>query len=792
MPKAIEPPQTDRNCCPFLSPIVILVALCGILLSTTVSLVVRSYTKSLDEAEFKQQITIFLATVERRRRNTEDLLRTFRSLLAFHPNLTEEQFQTTFEDIIHRPDSAGSFAWAPLIPHANRTSIEAKMLELNTPYPEFTEGSISHAPTELVVRAANRPEYLPIRFIEPLAGQKHLIGLDLLHIPEIAQTIEFVKTGGDIRVSPRINIRFEDHVQPGLVAVIPVYRPSLEPESEADRNSQFCGAALAILSLPKIMEGFQNATGKLNLDVMWVDVLSPTNRSVLHTSLKTNQASPLREEITESEFCTGPFIRQSIDISGRSWDILFRRSSNWTIGPASHMPAISLTLGLLFTALLTLYFATLQRNKTRAEYLVTLRTAELAAANAQLIEEITHRNQTEEARRELDRQLQETQKLESLGILAGGIAHDFNNILTTIIGNAGLAKIDLPPNSSAPTSLKEIEQAAKHAADLCRQLLAYAGKAKFKLRKLNLSQFVEKNMEFLQLSISKKITLKYRLQPNLPPTLADPTQLQQILMNLVINASEAMHNQVGTITIHTRLLQLTPDLLNEIHPPNSLQPGPCLAIEIHDTGSGMPPDVLNRIFEPFYSTKFTGRGLGLAATLGIARSHNGALHVTSQPNQGSQFTLLLPQAEGQADDDTTFSTTPTQFKSHGTLLLADDEAAVRKIAAKLLEKAGFTVHTAEDGASALHLFQQQPDTYRAVILDLTMPRMDGATAIKAIRKISSHTPLLVMSGYSESDTVKLACASPFNAFIQKPFGPDEFLSTLQQLLEPNPQKPAES
>ncbi|MFM1941668.1 MAG: hypothetical protein RI897_650 [Verrucomicrobiota bacterium] len=781
-----------RSCCPFFSPITIIVALCGILLSTTVSLVVRSYTKSLDEAEFKQQITVFLAAVERRRRNTEDLLRTFRSLLAFHPNLTQEQFQTTFEDIIHRPDSAGSFVWAPLIPHANRASVEAKMLKLNTPYPEFTEGSISHGPTELVIRAANRPEYFPIRFIEPQAGQQHLVGLDLLQIPEIAETIEFVKTGGDIRVSPRINIRFEDHVQPGLVAVIPVYRPSLEPESEADRNSQFCGAALAILSLPKIMEGFQSAVSKLNLDVMWVDVLSPTNRSVLHSTFKNTHPQTLQNQLTETEFCTGPFIRQSIAISGRTWDLLFRRSSDWTIGPVTHMPAISLNIGLLFTALLTLYFATLQRNKARAEHLVTLRTAELASANAQLIEEITHRTQTEEARRELDRQLQETQKLESLGLLAGGIAHDFNNILTTIIGNAGLAKIDLPPNSPAPTSLKEIEQAAKHAADLCRQLLASAVIAKFKLRKLNLTHFVEKNMEFLQLSISKKISLKYRLQPNLPPTLADPTQLQQILMNLVINASEAMHDKVGTITIHTRLLQLTPELLNEIHPPNSLQPGPCLAIEIHDTGSGMPPDVLKRIFEPFYSTKFTGRGLGLAATLGMARSHNGALHVASQPNQGSQFTLLLPPTEGHADNDTSISTKPTQFKSHGTLLLVDDEAAVRKVAAKLLEKAGFNVHTAEDGASALHLFQQQPDTYRAVILDLTMPRMDGATAIKAIRKISSHTPLLMMSGYSEGDTVKLACSSPSTAFIQKPFGPDELLNTLQQLLESHPEKKTQS
>ena len=260
------------------------------------------------------------------------------------------------------------------------------------------------------------------------------------------------------------------------------------------------------------------------------------------------------------------------------------------------------------------------------------------------VTDITERKSAENKRLQLERQMQETQKLESLGVLAGGIAHDFNNLLTVILGNASLALDELPPTSAAGDSLKAIEHTALRAAELCRQMLAYSGKGRFVIESIPLGALIRDMVSLLKASISKKAMLHLNLAESLPPLRGDPSQIRQIVMNLVINASEALGDHAGTITLATGLLDESPEPLAGVHFGEPLAQGPYVWLEVSDTGCGMDPETRRRIFEPFFTTKFTGRGLGLSAVLGIVRGHQGALKVQSEPGKGTTFKVLFPAA----------------------------------------------------------------------------------------------------------------------------------------------------
>jgi PAS domain S-box-containing protein len=262
--------------------------------------------------------------------------------------------------------------------------------------------------------------------------------------------------------------------------------------------------------------------------------------------------------------------------------------------------------------------------------------------------DITTRKLAEETADKLEQKMQEAQKLESLGVLAGGIAHDFNNLLSVVLGNASLARLEAAETPANAARLDSIVTAANRAAELCRQLLAYAGKGSFSLTRLNLNALITETTRLLELSISKQARLEFALAPALPAIEADASQLRQIIMNLVINASEALgeHN-AGTIRLATTVVRLPQPGAASLGPVAELAPGDYVCTEISDTGSGMTPDVLGRIFDPFFTTKFTGRGLGLAAVLGIVRTHQGALRVTSIPGHGSTFHIYLPVSQSQ-------------------------------------------------------------------------------------------------------------------------------------------------
>ena len=387
-------------------------------------------------------------------------------------------------------------------------------------------------------------------------------------------------------------------------------------------------------------------------------------------------------------------------------------------------------------------------------------------------------------RLKLETKLQQTQKLESLGLLAGGIAHDFNNILTAIMGHASLASFDVAPSSPLGESIRLIEESAKRAADLCQQMLAYSGKGRFTVRQIDLSGFVKGVVNLLRISIGKNCHLLQNLAEGLPRIEADSTQLQQVVMNLVINAAEAIGEQEGTIRMVTRNMQIDRAMLETMYLAQNLAEGEYVMLEIADTGCGMSTETLARVFDPFFTTKFTGRGLGLAAVLGIVRGHNGAIRVESAPGEGTKFTLIFPVATHSLAplDESSSLVSISSRNAERTVLVVDDEPSVRAIARAMLARWGFRVLDANDGVDGVNLFRDNAREIDLVLLDLTMPRLGGESAFREMQAIRPDVRVFMMSGFDQNNENQRLVGCGLAGFIQKPFTAQELMTKIGTVL----------
>jgi signal transduction histidine kinase/CheY-like chemotaxis protein len=383
-----------------------------------------------------------------------------------------------------------------------------------------------------------------------------------------------------------------------------------------------------------------------------------------------------------------------------------------------------------------------------------------------LVTDITERVQAERA-------LVQSQKLESLGVLAGGIAHDFNNLLGAMQGNVELAMTEVSQERSLPY-LQTLKGLMAKASGLLTQMLAYAGQGKSRVGTLDLNQLVGEMTHLLGTSISKKARMVLELHPELPPMAGDPSQIQQVIMNLVLNASEAMGDQSGVITLATHPERLSKAAIDTGYPGQPLQPGLHVALVVSDRGAGMTPEVLKKIFDPFFTTKFTGRGLGLAAILGIVRGHQGGIQVSSVPGRGSRFKLLFPAVRDPvqpAPAEAPQPQVPAGLEHEGgAVLVVDDEDEMRAVAVLALERAGLSTLQARDGLQALDLVQRNPDRIRVILMDLTMPNMDGEEACRELRRRGPRMAIILTSGFNETEALSRFEGVGLSGFLQKPFG----------------------
>ncbi len=429
------------------------------------------------------------------------------------------------------------------------------------------------------------------------------------------------------------------------------------------------------------------------------------------------------------------------------------------------------------------------------EHRVAERTADLRAAQ-QLTEDLFHREQAaRHAAEASEAQSRHVQKLESIGVLAGGLAHDFNNLLHVVLGNADIALSRLPSRSPAREPLEEVVRATIRAADLTRQMLAYSGKGAFVVRHLDLSREVRELATLLRTAISKQATLVWELASDLPAVNADATQVRQIVMNLITNASDALRDTEGTITLRTGIAQ--PEELNDtglglsVPEQDSLRDTAAryVFLEVSDTGAGMTPDTLHRIFDPFFSTKFAGRGLGLAAVMGIVRSHQGLIRIRTEPGRGTSFRVLFPAEPGPVGHLDISALPRSDWHGNGTVLVVEDEEGVREVAERMLQDFGFQTLSARDGREALEAIKRAGDTVTAVLLDLSMPRLGGQEAVRRLRQTPPEMPVSLRSGYTaEAVATQLKEPGASNTtFLQKPFLTEDLLGALRRVMDTTPQ-----
>ena len=398
--------------------------------------------------------------------------------------------------------------------------------------------------------------------------------------------------------------------------------------------------------------------------------------------------------------------------------------------------------------------------------------------------DITDRKKAEEKHKKLEVKILHSQKLESLGVLAGGIAHDFNNLLVAILGNAELALMDMSPESPVYESVEEIKNASVRASELTRQMLAYSGKGQFVVKAIDINRLIDEMGHILNVSISKKAVLKYNFDKNLPSVYADASQIRQIIMNLIINASEAIGEKSGIITISTGLIDAKRDYLSIIRIDEFLPEGYYVFIEVSDTGCGMDKEVQDKLFDPFFSTKFIGRGLGLSAVQGIVRGHTGAIKVYSEPGKGSTFKILLPCPDLLYNvPEKEISPELRELTAKGTVLVVDDEETVRAYASRILERLGFKVLTAKDGRDGVEKFRAHTDEISLVLLDMTMPHMDGKEAFRELKIIKPDISVILSSGYNEQEATSYFTGKGLAGFIQKPFQIDTLVAKLREVLQ---------
>lgn len=389
----------------------------------------------------------------------------------------------------------------------------------------------------------------------------------------------------------------------------------------------------------------------------------------------------------------------------------------------------------------------------------------------------------EQERRQIESQMLQTQKLESLGLLAGGIAHDFNNLLTGIMGHTSLALIDLPPNHELQPHLAAIDQAAQRAAELCHQLLVYAGRGQRSLEVVDLSNLVREMGNILRLPTNRshQVAIHYDLDTNLPPILVEASQIRQVVLNLLTNAIEAIGERSGSVTLRTGVASLSAADLRRLRLMPTIPPGDYVTLTVSDTGIGMDEATLRRIFDPFFSTKPKGHGLGLAAVQGIVRRHNGAIRVESTPGLGSTFTVYLPAAHQATPVVTTNATMPIVLR--GTALIVDDDPAIRATLNRILERAGMVTTEAANGQAALSMLTESALSIDIALVDLAMPGMNGLELLAAIRRRMPQLPVLLMSGNAGEVTKDNLPLDHYTDFLPKPYRSRDLLEKMSTLLQ---------
>ncbi len=849
----------------------------GVLASAWTSSQLQELESRALAASFRLDVAERQFALERALDESKGALHAAAGFRAATGEVTDRQFSTFVARLLERHPAVQAIGWDPVVRQADRRRHEMDARRAGHPEYRITE----RAAQGEMVSAAERAEYVPVRMIEPLAGNESAIGFDVASETSRLAALERARDTGALVISEPITLVQEKERQVGFLGILPQYGAT-EHSTPEQRRRSIRGYHVGVFRVRALVDSALEPFDRAGVDLRVYDV-SAGDRQLLQERLADSSSD-------ERVRVEAPTRSVAVQAGSRRWELEFSATPAYVRGHRSATPVAALIVGLIITALGTAYLALFQRafvareqskleleaaaerlhltvdavadgawdwniatdeihvsdtsltglgySRADAEGVVDFWTSlihpedlprvlialqEHLDGHTSVYEcenrlrtksgeyrwnldrgrvvkraedgtalrmvgtdtDITLRKLAEQERSTLEERMRHSQKLESLGVLAGGIAHDFNNLLVGVLGSADVALREMPEDSPGRQHVERIKTSGARAAELTSQMLAYAGAGRMRVERLDLRAVVDEMSALLSASISKKAEFRREIGDEEPLVAGDATRLRQVVMNLITNASDALDGKSGTIDVRTGVQYAATEYLRTLEFGAERPPGAYSFVEVSDSGVGMTDEVRRRMFDPFFSTKFQGRGLGLAAVLGIVSSHNGAIDITSAPGAGTSIRVLLPFAARSIEARATTSERApvSRWQHDGVALIIDDESGVREVVQSLLEACGFRVLTAVDGVDGVTTFREHADDIDLVVLDVAMPRRDGAETCREIRAICPTARVLFSSGFDETESINALIDGGHTGFIHKPYLANDFIAQVRALVE---------
>ena len=675
------------------------------------------------------------------------------------PSVSREEFSLCAGPFLTRVPSLKVLQWAPRIGIDQREHFEQEARREGWPEYRIIEPDSKGQ----LVPAQRREEYFPIWFAATKTGFEARFGWDFAADPVLMKAIDECRDSGRFVISDAIDLNKVGIKGVMVQTFLPIYDGPQNTKTVADRRTHLKGLLVGLCQVDDLVEralAYAADAGPQGIDLALWDESSPTGHRLLHY-----HASRMRQENvavpTDPHDLAGANIHHAatMTVGGRRWSLICTPAPYFFTARETWRSWTILMIGLIVSAFSAAYALTAATRTQRIERLVTERTLEL---------------------RKKDDQLRQSQKLEAVGALAGGIAHEFNNLLQAIGGYTRYAMEGLNPEEQPHQDLQNVLQAADRAKSLTRQLLSFSRRQTVERKHLDANQMVGDVTKMLRPLLGESIQLKVILGQDVGIVFADAGSFQQVLLNLCLNARDAMPSG-GEIMVKTRGMSVTPEFA-ELY--TDLKPGRYVELSVADTGHGMPASVREHIFEPFFTTKPIGKGtgLGLSVVYGIIQQHEGTIHVYSEPNHGTEFKIYLPTVETGVDAPVA-GPALASFGGSETILVAEDDPMVRDIARRILEKAGYTVLLAADGDEALTMFSAHREEISVVLLDAIMPKLSGHDAYHCIKHECPEARVIFCSGYDPETAQSQFVAEEDLRMVQKPYDPGTLLRAVREVLD---------
>lgn len=729
------------------------VFLAGSALTLFVFVLLRSSEMGEVRAEFERAAEVQTAAL---RRSTETNLLLLQSLHALYSAEQENgpaEFPEFVGPFLERLDGVRALEWIPRVKESERLDFEARMRQGGVEDFEIRE----REDEGVMRRASGRPEYFPVSEAEPLPGNDSVIGFDLGSDATRLIAIERARDTGLAAATGRISLVQEtEEGRHGFLVFMPIYAHDRAHDSVEGRRESLEGFILGVFQYPDLVEQALSYIPSSDIDLLLIDDSAPAEESLLYfhaspTSIEEGvSASEVQSRSHELEFIT------IFEVGGREWSIHCVPSSKYLASGLSLYPFSLLGVGLVLSAMLTLYlFAGVRR------------TAHLADINARLRTEAEERKRAEEVSEKLKEHLSQAKKMEAMGTLAGGIAHDFNNFLGAITGYAELAREKVPEGDEAHSDLGEILSISETAKNVIQEILTFSRPTRSKRSNVDPVNLLREVNTIIKVSLPSSVEIKEEIEEECGNIYVDPSRMKQVLMNLCTNAYQAMEDERGVLTLGLSVVWLSEA---EIEGGFEAEEGDYCCFTVSDTGCGIPKEKMDRIFDPYYTTKSErrGTGLGLSIVHGIVKDFGGVIKLESVLGNGAQFQVLIPLTGAQPDRDDGRPAVPEVEAAGQRILLVDDETYLLSVTSRLLGKLGYHVQAFDDPLEGLRAFEAAPEDFDLVFVDATMPKMNGIELAEAVRKIRPVRVVLA-SGNLDERIKQGAREVGIDHVIQKPF-----------------------